>query len=363
MDDVASLKSLERSAQETASRAATYAHATMKPSGNWLCELRSTVSFTAQYVVLRTVLGIKPLSNGDTTKLRFWIEAQQDSNGYWGLLPKDMGKGDLSTTVEAYLALKLLGVKPDEPHMQAARHFIVCGGGLSKIGVTTQLLLALLGLVAWSELPQVPPELMLLPTSGPFFNIYSLAYWARTAAIPIIILRHHQPVYHGIVPTFFLDELWIDAQHRHITYASSLGQLWQNGELTRCMGSIADKALGVIEPGLRRLPTRSSGLAACVRFILDRLDDGGYGAFWASNFGAVLALIAEGFSFKHPAVNHLLKAIDIYLWDDDEGLRMQVTHGPVWDTGLMALGLLESGFQTEAMERKSHYCFGTNYNC
>jgi squalene-hopene/tetraprenyl-beta-curcumene cyclase len=351
--DKATLKSLEQSAREAASRAAEYAHATMKPSGHWLCELRSTVSFTAQYIVLRTILATTPLSKEEQIKLRLWIESQQDCSGCWGLLPKEMGEGHLSTTAEAYLALKLLGVRSNEPHMQAARQFILDGGGLSKIGVTTQLLLALLGLVAWSELPQVPPELMLLPNSGPFFNIFSLAYWARTAAVPIIILRHHQPIYHGIVPTNFLDELWVDAQHRHITYNSSLGQSWHNGELNRFMGSIADKSLGLLEPGLRLLPTRSSALAACVRFILDRLDDGGYGAFWASNFGAVLALRAEGFPLKHPVVIHLLKAIEKYVWEDKQGLRMQVTHGPVWDTGLMALGLLETGFQTEAMNCRS----------
>jgi squalene-hopene/tetraprenyl-beta-curcumene cyclase len=353
MDENATLATLERCATEAASRAATYAHATMKPSGNWLCELRSTVSFTAQYTVLRTIMGVKPLSKEEKTKLRLYIESERNCSGCWGLLPKETREGDLSTTVEAYLALKLLGVASDEPHLRVARQFILDGGGLSKVGVTTQLLLALLGLIAWSELPQVPPELMLLPTCGPFFNIYSLAYWARTAAIPIIILRHHQPIYHGIVSPNFLDELWLDSQHRHLTYTPSFGQLWQNGELTRFMGSIADKFLSLLEPGLRLFPTRSSALATCVRFIRDRIDGGGYGAFWASNFGAVLALRAEGFSLEHPDMIHLLEAIEKYLWENDQGLRMQVTHGPVWDTGLMALGLLESGLHTEAMECKS----------
>lgn len=225
MNEDTTLASLERSARETASRAATYAQATMKPSGHWLCELRSTASFTAQYIVLRTILSIKPLTKEERTKLRLWMMSQQDCNGCWGLLPKGMGEGHLSTTVEAYLALKLLGARPEETHMKAAQQFILDGGGLSKVGVTTQLLLALMGLVAWSELPQVPPELMLLPTSGPFFNIYSLAYWARTAAVPIIILRHHQPIYHGFVPSNFLDELWVNAQDHRITYAPSLGHL------------------------------------------------------------------------------------------------------------------------------------------
>jgi hypothetical protein len=146
--------------------------------------------------------------------------------------------------MEAYLALKMMGVRPNEPHMQAARRFILKEGGVSIVGVTTQLLLALLGLVAWSELPQVPPGLMLLPSTGPFFSMFSLAYWARTAAIPIIVLLYHQPVYHGFVPTDILDHLWVNARDRHITYIPSLRELWHNGQLIRRMGNIADKTLG-----------------------------------------------------------------------------------------------------------------------
>ena len=350
------LTSLEKIAREAVSGAASYAHATMTPSGNWLCELRSTVSFTAQYIVLRTILGINPLSEKEKTKLRVWIESQQDSNGCWGLLPKGLGEEHLSTTVEGYLALKLLGVRSEETNMQAARQFILTGGGLAKVGVTTQILLALIGLLPWSELPKVPPEILLLPDHGPLFNIYSLAYWARTSAVPICIMRHHEPVYDGIVPTDYLDELWTNPQRRKMKYVPSLMSSWKDGELGALTGTIADKSFGLLEPALRLLPTRSLALASCVRFILDRVDDGGYGAFWASNFGAVLALLSEGFSIKHPVIKHLLKSIDKYLWEDEQGLRMQVTHGPVWDTGLMALGLLESGTQTEAMDRKYRFC-------
>jgi len=324
MDENVTLTSLEGAAHEAISGAASYAHATMKPAGNWLCELRSTVSFTAQYVVFRAILGDNPLSEKEKTKFQVWIESQQDSNGCWGLLPKGLGEEHLSTTVEGYLALKLLGVSSEQANMQAARQFILESGGLSRVGVTTQLMLALIGLLPWSELPKVPPELLLLPERGPLFNIFSLAYWARTSAVPICILRHHEPVYHGIVPFDFLDELWTNPQRRKMNYTSSLKDSWKDGELVTLSGTMADKSLGLLEPALRLLPTRSLALAACVRFILDRIDDGGYGAFWAANYGAVLALLCEGFSIKHTIVVHLIKTIDKYLWEDEEGSRMQV---------------------------------------
>jgi hypothetical protein len=81
MDENALLESLERSAHDAVTRAAAYAHATMKPSGNWLCELRSNVSFTAQYIVLRTIIATNPLSTEEKAKFRLWIESQQDCNG------------------------------------------------------------------------------------------------------------------------------------------------------------------------------------------------------------------------------------------------------------------------------------------
>jgi hypothetical protein len=119
---------------------------------------------------------------------------------------------------------------------------------------------------------------------------------------------------------------------------------------------MADKTLELLEQGLRLLPPRFSALASCVRFILDRVDDGGYGAFLGSDFCALLTLRAEGFSPQHPIITHLTKAIDKYLWEDSKGLRMQFTHGPLWATGLMALGLLDTGLQTAAMDRKQSCC-------
>lgn len=352
MDEKSALLFLEQAAQESVTRAATYTHATMKSSGHWLTEMRANVSFTSQYIVLRSILGVNPLSEKEKTKFRIWIEAQQHPSGFWGKLPGDQGEEDFSITVEGYWALKMLGVRPEEPHMQAARRYILDNGGLAKVGMTTQLNLALLGLLPWSELPKVPPELMLLPHSGPFFSIFSLACWARTAAIPIIILRHHQPVYHGVVPPDFLDELWTNLQQKRMAFTPPASQLWKEGKYIDLAGGLLDKSLGFMESALRLMPTRSSALAKCVRFILDRLDGGGYGGLWSGNSGAILALLAEGFSIKHPAVVHLINATDQYLWEDHEGLRMQITHGPVWDTGLMGLGLVECGLQTEAMDCK-----------
>ena len=47
--------------------------------------------------------------------------------------------GEISTSVEAYLALRLLGVPSDNAAMQRARQFIVGIGGIPKVRVFVSL--------------------------------------------------------------------------------------------------------------------------------------------------------------------------------------------------------------------------------
>ena len=78
------------------------------------------------------------------------------------------GPAELSTTVEAYVALRLAG---DDPAMPAH----ASGGGAHSRGpgasgrtrVFTRIWLALFGLWSWDELPVLPPELVLPALVGP----------------------------------------------------------------------------------------------------------------------------------------------------------------------------------------------------
>lgn len=338
---------LQTSATQAVQLAASYAHYTRKPDGHWITELRATVCFTAEYICLRRIMG-PPLSCFETTELCRWVQAQQDqSDGSWGLAPGC--KGEINTSCEGYLALRLLGVQSDEAHMQHGRAFILSAGGLNKVGVTTQMTLALLGLISWDEMAHVPAELILMPRSSPL-SIFAFSYWSRVTAVAIMLLRHHRPVF-KIVPDDFLDELYVDPGKRQLQFTPHLSTLWRNGEIGRLCGSLADKAAGLAEPVLRRIPgLRSYALSNCMQYILDRLDEGGYGSFWNSNFAAIFALHAHGFSTKHPVIKQLLDAVDNSLWKDHDGIRMQVTIGPVWDTAVMALGLLETGLSDDKME-------------
>lgn len=343
---------LEGSAADCVKRAAAYAHATMKPDGHWLMELRANVHFTAEYVCLRLIVG-PPLSDDDeNAKLRRYFLSQQNGDGSWGLAPH--WPGDVSTSTAGYFALKLLGLDVADVNMQKARAFILRAGGASRVGVTTQIMLALFGLVRWDDMAQVPAELMLMPKASPL-NVFAFSYWSRVAAVAIMVLRHHQPVYPlpGGASTDFLDELHVNPADKALRYTPPLGKLWRNSEYARFAAHLLDKAGELAyEPWIKSSMVRKWSLKACVRYIVDHIEpSAGYGSFWNSNFTGLVALLCEGFKVEHPTVQCLLQAMNDSRWEDEKGgIRMQVTIGPVWDTCLMGLGLLECGAADSRMD-------------
>src|SRR3954454_14685277 len=87
--------------------------------GWWKGELRTNVTMDAEDLLLRQFLGI--LHPDDLDAEARWIRSQQRADGTWATFPG--GSGDLSTTVEAYPALRLAGYRPDAAHLVRARDF------------------------------------------------------------------------------------------------------------------------------------------------------------------------------------------------------------------------------------------------
>lgn len=355
--------SLENNLAASASRcvehAAAYAYDCMKEDGHWCLEVRSSISFTVQWLCVRQILG-PPLTSEEISKFQHWLLSQQThEDGSWGLAPGVHNwDGDVSTTTEAYFGLKLLGTPINNKAMCRARAFILARGGVVQVGVLTQLVLALFGIIAWKDMAQVPAELMALPSGIVPIDIYSFSYWSRVSAVAIMLLRHHQPVYplhpygdeevHG---ASFLDELFVNPTDRSLKSVPRLSTMLKNGQIGRFCCSVLDKAAGLIEPVLRHSSLRNYSLSACKAYIIDHLDEGGYGSLTVSNFLGIIALHSHGYQASHPAIRHLQKSMEVALWEDGNGLRMQVTVGPVWDTALMTLGLLETDMANDRTDR------------
>jgi squalene-hopene/tetraprenyl-beta-curcumene cyclase len=293
--------------------------------GYWKGELQTNVTMDAEDLLLREFLGIRQPEQ--TARQARWIRSRQLPDGSWNIFYG--GDGDLSATIEAYLALRLAGDSAQEQHMRRARRFIVSRGGVQRARVFTHIWLAIFGAWPWEQVPVLPPELMLLPPAVPL-NIYDFACWARQtiAALTVVIsARPCRPL------PFSIEDLHGDEQ-------------WRPPEANNFIGRLllaADRALHLYER-MPIGPLRRLALARAERWILDRQEgDGGWGGIQPPLVYSLIALHLRGYEVDHPAMRAGLKAIDGFTIDDDQGRRMEACQSPVWDTALAVLALVQAG--------------------
>ena len=156
--------------------------------GWWKGELETNVTMDAEDLLLRQFLGIRTAE--ETAEAAAWIRSQQRPDGTWANFFD--GPGDLSTTIEAYTALRMAGDSQDAEHMRTARTFIRDSGGIEASRVFTRIWLALFGEWKWSDLPVMPPELIYLPKWFPL-NVYDWGCWARQTVVPLTVVNALQP--------------------------------------------------------------------------------------------------------------------------------------------------------------------------
>ena len=336
-------------------RARDHAYAVRKPDGHWCAELESNTTITAEYVFMRHALGLD-MSDRREGIVRYFF-GQQKRDGSWGLATNHAG--DVSTTAETYLALRILGVSVDDPRMKEAERFVLTQGGLEKIRVFTRINLAMFGLFPWDAVPTMLPELILCPPSSPA-NIYALSSWARGTMVPLLVLFHVKPVF--ALPNGrhahndWLDHLWINPKNKHIPYSEPLltvlratGASWKSffratDPLLRGYEMLRGRG-GATLAGLRR-----RAIQRCEEWVLERQEKGGD---WAGIFppmvNGVLMLHATGRTVDDEPVRLALEAIERFTIRDEAGFRVEPCQSPVWDTILMIVALVDAGLADESL--------------
>ncbi|MFZ0720482.1 MAG: prenyltransferase/squalene oxidase repeat-containing protein, partial [Xanthobacteraceae bacterium] len=163
--------------------------ATQRADGHFLFELEADATIPAEYVLLRHYLG-EPVDAVLEQKIAVYLRRIQGAHGGWPLF-RD-GEFDMSATVKAYFALKMIGDAPQAPHMHLAREAMRLRGGAERANVFTRCLLALYGIVPWGAVPEMPVEIMLLPKWFPF-HLDKISYWSRTVIVPLLVLMAKKP--------------------------------------------------------------------------------------------------------------------------------------------------------------------------
>lgn len=334
---------------QTIEDAHAFAARIQKEDGHWCVELESNTTITAEYVFMRLALGLE-LDTQRQPLIRYFFR-EQKSDGSWGLATNHVG--DISTTAETYLALRILGVPASDSRMQDAERFILAHGGLENMRVFTRIFFAMFGLFPWSAVPSLPPEFILLPPSSPA-NVYALSSWARGTIVPLLIIFHHKPLF--ALPNGrsanndFLDHLWLDPSNKSIPYAEPLTTvLRKTGASWSTFFTAVDRVLVGYESLLKHEKSpvgrlRAKALAKCEEWMLERQEhNGDWGGIFPPMLNTVLALHLLGYPTNDGPLALGLEAIERFTVSDPGGFRVEPCQSPVWDTVLMMIGLLDSG--------------------
>lgn len=299
------------------------------PEGWWKGELETNVTMDVEDLLLRQFLGIR--TSSETAQAARWIRSQQREDGTWANFHG--GPGDLSTTVEAYTALKLAGDDVGAAHMRAARDWILASGGLEGTRVFTRIWLALFGEWSWDDLPAMPPEVVLLPEWCPL-NVSDWACWARQTVVPLTVVCTMRP---RRDLGFNLREL------RTGRPAAQPKRQWSWGYGFHTLDRVLHR--------YHRRPVRSlrtHAMRRAAEWIVARQEaDGSWGGIQPPWVYSILALHLLGYPMNHPVIAKGLGGLERFLIREQtpEGTvrRLEACQSPVWDTVLGVQALRDAG--------------------
>ncbi len=312
-------------------------------AGWWRGELQTNVTMDAEDILLREFLGVRRAD--ETERSAAWIRSQQRSDGTWANFHG--GPGELSTTIEAYWALRLAGDLREAEHMRAAAEFIRREGGLERARVFTHLWLALFGLWSWDRVPALPPEIILLPAWIPL-NVYDFACWARQTIVALSLVKAHRPA----------RRLSFDLQELRDPFSAGLGPgRRRDGRWLSRRARWLRRLDGLLKAYEHRpiRPLRRLAVARAERWIVRRQEaDGSWGGIQPPWVYSLMALHLGGYQLDHPVMRRGLEGLEQFLIedrDDSHGVgapagasrRLEACQSPVWDTALTIIALNDAG--------------------
>src|SRR4051812_13299404 len=146
---------LHDAARTALERATEHLLSLQHADGWWKGELETNVTIDAEDIFLRRYLRVPDVAE-TTRRSAVWIRSKQRPDGSWATFFG--GPADLSTTVEAYVALRIAGDPPEAAHMRRAGAFVRDAGGVGRKRGFTPVWVSLLSLLAGEAVPVLPPR-------------------------------------------------------------------------------------------------------------------------------------------------------------------------------------------------------------
>jgi squalene-hopene/tetraprenyl-beta-curcumene cyclase len=312
--------------EESLEAARRYLLSLQAEDGHWCGELEGDTILESEYILTMHYLG--RTHEPKVWKAGNFLRGKQGAGGGWTNFPG--GHDDVSASTKAYFALKLLGDRADEPHMERARRAILSLGGLEACNTFTKIYLAIFGQYPWEKCPSVPPELILFPRRF-YLNIYQMSSWSRAILVPLSIISAKRPAC-AVPPSAALEELV--AAHPPRPRRNAWTSFFY--------------AVDALVKRLEKLPyggLRELALQRAERWTLERLEESdGLGAIFPPIVNTIYALHASGYALTHPAIAGLVRELEELEIEEGDTVRIQPCFSPVWDTAYAVNALIDSGF-------------------
>jgi squalene-hopene/tetraprenyl-beta-curcumene cyclase len=308
------------------------------PAGFWVGELQGDSILESEYLLLRFILGQE--NDPDLPLIANYLRGLQNADGGWSLFPG--GPADLSGTVKAYFALKLMGDDPDAAHMKLTRELVRSLGGAEGCNSFTKFYFAALGQISYDACPSIPPEIVFLPKWF-YFNLYHVSAWTRTMILPLALVTTLRPV-RQLRPEQGIAELYLDhaAANRVGPKQSGIPRGWRELFLR------VDGLLKAYDRAPLEL-LRKRAIGAAERWLLEHLDNSeGLGAIFPPMVYILIVFRALGYPDDHPRVVKAHADLRDFFIREGDTIRIQPCLSPVWDTGLALHGLAESELPVES---------------
>jgi squalene-hopene/tetraprenyl-beta-curcumene cyclase len=302
--------------------------------GYWVAELEGDTILESEYILLLAFLGLE--TDPVCAPLARYIQDRQLEDGGWAIYPG--GPMDVSASVKAYFALKLVGIDPVDPAMARARRAILEAGGAAFCNSFTRFYLALLGQIPYDECPCVPPEIVLLP-SWLNFSLSAMSAWTRTIVVPLSIMSFFKPERRldrerGIAELFRGDQA--TPSRRTARWFS-----WTNFFLGM------DRTLKWLD---RRVPAawRRPAMRAAHRWMLAHFENtDGLGAIFPPMVYSIIALRSLDYDLGSPEVEWALAQLRGLQIAEGDRVRVQPCLSPVWDSAIAAICLADAGVPSD----------------
>eukprot|EP01037_Dinobryon_pediforme_P005759 gene5759-5822_t len=302
-----------------------------RPDGHWVFELEADATIPAEFVLLQHFLDRTDVEL--ERKIAVYLREIQCKTGGWPLFHD--GAFDLSASVKAYFALKMMGEDINAPHMVRARNVILAAGGAERTNVFTRIQLALFGEIPWRGVPVMPVEIMLLPRWFPF-HLDKVSYWSRTVTTPLLVLMSLKPLARnprgvGIRELFRKNPAeitdWIRGPFR---------SAW--GHMFKSIDRVLYQAEKWFPQSLRRRAVEKA-----VAFVTERLNgEDGLGAIYPAMANSVMMFDILGYPADHPDAAIAWTSLHKLLVIEEDRAYCQPCLSPVWDTSLAGHAIAEA---------------------